>query len=88
MAVSAVWRLVYFLAPWPAEAKEQTAAHRRDALCPYTKIQKQADFGIISVFHVFIFFKKSKQTMLDFILGKRRLILMFFGSHFSLQRPW
>ena len=25
----------------------QTAAHRRDALCPSTKIQKQAAFGII-----------------------------------------
>jgi hypothetical protein len=34
MAVSAVWRLVYFLAPCPSESKEQTAAHRRDALCP------------------------------------------------------
>ena len=47
MAVSAVWRLVYFLAPCPSEPKEQTAAHRRDALCPSTKIQKQAAFGII-----------------------------------------
>ena len=46
MAVSAVWRLVYFLAPYPSEPKEQTAAHRRDALCPSTKIQKQAAFGI------------------------------------------
>jgi hypothetical protein len=46
MAVSAVWRLVYFLAPCPSEPKEQTAAHRRDALCPSTKIQKQAAFGI------------------------------------------
>ena len=46
MAVSAVWRLVYFLAPCPPEPKEQTAAHRRDALCPSTKIQKQAAFGI------------------------------------------
>ena len=44
-------------APWPAEPKEQTAAHRRclrlveptdrrDALCPSTKIQKQAAFGL------------------------------------------
>ena len=47
MAVSAVWRLVYFLAPCPSEPKEQTAAHRRDALCPSPKIQKQAAFGII-----------------------------------------
>ena len=46
MAVSAVWRLVYFLAPCPSEPKEQTAAHRRDALCPSPKIQKQAAFGI------------------------------------------
>jgi hypothetical protein len=46
MAVSAVWRLVCFLAPYPSEPKEQTAAHRRDALCPSTKIQKQAAFGI------------------------------------------
>ena len=46
MAVSAVWRLVYFLAPYPSEPKEQTAAHRRDALCPSNKIQKQAAFGI------------------------------------------
>jgi hypothetical protein len=46
MAVSAVWRLVCFLAPSPWEPKEQTAAHRRDALCPSTKIQKQAAFGI------------------------------------------
>ena len=46
MAVSVVWRLVYFLAHCPSEPKEQTAAHRRDALCPSTKIQKQADFGI------------------------------------------
>ena len=46
MAVSAVWRLVYFLAPSPSEPKEQTAAHRRDALCSSTKIQKQAAFGI------------------------------------------
>ena len=44
--VSAVWRLVCFLAPCPSEPKEQTAAHRRDALCPSTKIQKQAAFGI------------------------------------------
>jgi hypothetical protein len=41
MAVSAVLRLVYFLAPCPSESKEQTAAHRRDALCPSTTIQKQ-----------------------------------------------
>ena len=47
MAVSAVWRLVYFLAPCPPEPKEQTAAHRRDALCPSTKIQ--AAFGISGV---------------------------------------
>ncbi len=40
--MAAVWRLVYFLAPCPPEPKEQTAAHRRDALCPSTKIQKQA----------------------------------------------
>ena len=37
MAVSAVWRLVYFLAPCRSEPKEQTAAHRRDALCPSTQ---------------------------------------------------
>ena len=42
MAVSAVWRLVYFLAPCPSEPKEQTTAHRRDALCPSTQIQNQA----------------------------------------------
>ena len=48
MAVSAVWRLVYFLASCPSEPKEQTAAHRRDALCPSTKIQKQAAFGIMN----------------------------------------
>jgi len=48
MAVSAVWRLVCFLAPSPSEPKEQTAAHRRDALCPSTKIQKQAAFGMTS----------------------------------------
>ena len=36
MAVSAVWRRVYFLAPCQSESKEQTAAHRRDALCPST----------------------------------------------------
>ena len=46
MAVSAVWIRVYFLAPSPSEPKEQNAAHRRDALCPSTKIQKQAAFGI------------------------------------------
>ena len=46
MAVSAVWTLVYLLAPLPPEQKEQTAAHRRDALCPSPKIQKQAAFGI------------------------------------------
>ena len=46
MAVSAVWRQVYFLASCaPSEPKEQTAAHRRDALCPSTQIQKQAAFG-------------------------------------------
>ena len=50
MAVSAVWRLVCFLAPCPSEPKEQTAAHRRDALCPSTKIQKQAAFGISHYF--------------------------------------
>ena len=47
MAVSAVLRLVYFLATLPIGTKAQTAAHRRDALCPSTKIQKQAAFGII-----------------------------------------
>ena len=46
MAVSAVWIRVYFLAPSPSEPKGQNAAHRRDALCPSTKIQKQAAFGI------------------------------------------
>jgi hypothetical protein len=46
MAVSAVWRLVYFLAPFPSEPKEQTAAHRRDALCASLRAQKQAAFGI------------------------------------------
>jgi hypothetical protein len=30
----------------PVGTKEQTAAHRRDALCSSTKIQKQAAFGI------------------------------------------
>ena len=42
MAVSAVWR------HWSAfsHPPHQTAAHRRDALCPSTKIQKQAAFGI------------------------------------------
>ena len=47
MAVSTVWKLVYFLAPSPSESKEQTSAHRRDALCPSSKIQKQAAFGMI-----------------------------------------
>jgi len=46
MAVSAVWGLVYLLAPSPSEPKEQTAAHRRDALCPSHGAQKQAAFGI------------------------------------------
>ena len=46
MAVSAVWRMVYFLATLASRTKEQTAAHRRDALCPSPKIQKQAAFGI------------------------------------------
>ena len=32
----------------PIGTKEQTAAHRRDALCSSTKIQKQAAFSIIS----------------------------------------
>ncbi|NBS52275.1 MAG: hypothetical protein EBS96_06595 [Spartobacteria bacterium] len=50
MAVSAVWRLVCVLAPCPSEPKELTAAHRRDALCPSTKIQKQAAFGIIAIY--------------------------------------
>ncbi len=56
MAVSAVWRLVYLLAPCPARTKEHANAHRhylrlveptdrRDALCPSPKIQKQAAFG-------------------------------------------
>ena len=57
MAVSAVWRLVYLLAPWPAEPRS-TPTHtsnylrlveptdQRDALCPSPKIQKQAAFGI------------------------------------------
>ena len=31
----------------PIGTKEQIAAHRRDALCPSTQIQKQADFAII-----------------------------------------
>ncbi len=44
--VSAVWRLVYLLAPCPSEPKAQTAAHRRDALCPSPGAQKQAAFGI------------------------------------------
>ena len=35
-----------FSHPYPSEPKEQTAAHRRDALCPSTTIQKQAAFGI------------------------------------------
>jgi hypothetical protein len=34
MAVSAVWRMVFFLAPSPSEPKEQSAAHRRDAAVP------------------------------------------------------
>ena len=37
MAVSAVWRLVYFLAPCRSQPKEQTAAQRRDVLCPSTQ---------------------------------------------------
>ncbi len=51
MAVSAVWRLVYFLAPCPSEPKEQTAAHRRclwvgEMRCaPPSKIQKQGAIG-------------------------------------------
>jgi len=56
MAVSAVWRLV-LTHTLPIGTKEQTAAHRqclplveptdrRDPLCPSTKIQKQAAFGI------------------------------------------
>ena len=43
MAVSAVWRLVYFLAPLPVGTNKHAKAH---ALCPSTKIQKQAAFGI------------------------------------------
>jgi len=30
----------------PIGTKEQTAAHRRDALCPSPGVQKQAAFGI------------------------------------------
>ena len=59
MAVSAVWRLVYFLAPCPSEPKEQTAAHRRDALCPSPKIQKQAAFGIYGFSRMFCLTKVS-----------------------------
>ena len=44
MAVSAVWTLVYLLVP--LVTKEHANAHRRDALCPSPKIQKQAAFGI------------------------------------------
>ncbi len=40
MAVSAVWRLVHFLAPYPSELKEQTAAHRRDACAPLQKSKR------------------------------------------------
>ena len=43
MAVSAVWRLVYFLAPLPIGTNKHAKAH---ALCPSTQIQKQAAFGI------------------------------------------
>ena len=52
MAVSTVWRRVYFLAPSLIGTKGadcSTQARppvRRDALCPSTKIQKQAAFGI------------------------------------------
>ena len=44
MAVSAVWRLVYFLAPCPSEPKEQTAAHRRDAAVPLYSNPKASGF--------------------------------------------
>jgi hypothetical protein len=44
MAVSAVWRLVYFLAPLPIGTNKHAKAH---ALCPLLqKIQMQAAFGI------------------------------------------
>ena len=46
MAVSAVLRLGNLLAPIPIETKEYAKAHRRDALCPSPKIQKQSAFGM------------------------------------------
>jgi hypothetical protein len=45
MAVSTVWRLFSLLAP-DIGTKEHTKAHRRDALCPSPKVQKQAAFGM------------------------------------------
>ena len=47
MAVSAVWRLVYFSRTMPIGTKQQTAAHRRYALCPSPKIQKQAALFVL-----------------------------------------
>ena len=46
MAVSAVWTMVYLLATDSHWNKEHAKAHRRDALCPSPKIQKQAAFGM------------------------------------------
>jgi hypothetical protein len=37
----------------PIVTKEHANAHRRDALCPSPKIQKQAAFGIILVFGLY-----------------------------------
>jgi hypothetical protein len=44
----------------PSGTKEQTAGHRRDALCSSTKIQKQAALGIttkpiLNIKHLFAF---------------------------------
>ena len=54
MAVSAVWRLVYFLAHAQRNqgTRENTggASSAGDALCPSPKIQKQAAFGISACF--------------------------------------
>ena len=45
MAVSAVWTLVYLLAPCPLEPRRMPM-HRAGRLCPFAKIQKQAAFGM------------------------------------------
>jgi hypothetical protein len=51
MAVSTVWRLVYFLAPSLSEPMEQTAAHRRglrlgETRCAPLLKSNQAALGI------------------------------------------